>query len=272
MNKKYRNALIKMDVVPTKQNLDKLTVKERYKLNEIVQKEYGKEEFDYLTLNEPGSDTNSAFEYKSLKEWDFEDWKFQKEHKTIVPESYDYLYMPGIWFRALEINDFGKRRLTYGQLESARSFCFLKVLEKLDKKLDKEIPFLYSREYGVGMFSKIENSEYSSLNIGQKRCGGREKEREILEKKLKKYHEQIEKDVLELLKPYDGYTFRKVSDQPIYDHLDYFIFGGFNAAENTGFKSFFTDFYSMQQPVELLDIIIKSIYKKYKIKIFNSMS
>lgn len=268
MNKEYKNTLIAMDIVPTKKNFENLDVKQRYKFNEIIQKVYGEEAFDYLTLNEPGSDTKEAFEYKSLKEWDFEDWKFQKEHETIVPESYDYLYMPGIWFRALELNDFGKRKLTYGQLESARSFCFLKVLEKLDKKLDKEIPFLYSREYGVGMFSKIENSEYSLFNSGEKRCGGREKEREVLEKKVKGYHEQIEKDVLELLKPYDGYTFRKLSDQPIYDHLDYFIFGGFSAAENTSFKSFFKNFYSMQQPVELLNKIIKDVYKKYKEKIF----
>lgn len=269
MNKKYRNALIQMEIVPTKANLDKLDNKQRYKFNEILQKEYGDEKFDYFTLKEPGSDTKSAYEFSSLKEWDYEDWKFQKEHETIVPEVYEYLYMPGVWFRALELNDFGKRKLTYGQIESARSFCFLKILEKLDKKMNKEIPYLYSREYGVGMFSKIENSEYSLFNSGEKRCGGREVERYLLEKKIKEFHNQIEKDVLELLKPYDGYTFRKISNKPIFDHLDYFIFGGFTAAENTNFTTFFKDFYSMQQPVELLNKIIKDVYKKYKQEIFN---
>lgn len=269
MKKKYRDSLIKMNIVPTQQNLDKLTKKQLYKFNEINQKKYGKEEFDYLTLNEPGSDTKSAFDFNTLKDLDFDDWEFQKAHNTTVSESYDRLYMPGVWFRALEKSSIsGKRKLTYGQLESARSYCYGKVVEKLEKKLDKLIPFMFSKQYGESLFSDADERGYSTLNIGEKRCGGKEKERKELENKLRSFHNLIEIDILKMLEPYDGYTFRQVSDKPIFDHLDYFIIGGFTAAGQISFKTFFKNFYDLEQPIEILDNLIKVVCKKYKKELF----
>jgi hypothetical protein len=268
MKKIYRDALIAMNIVPTKKNLESLSPKDIYKFNELTQKEKGDEEFDYFTINEPFGSTEKVFEFANIKDFDFDDWKFQKENQTTVSEKYENLYLPGHWFRALELNDFGKRRLTYGQLESANSFCLIQVIEKLEKKLDKKIPFIFAREYGVGMFSPIEGSEYCSMNPSEKRCGGKELEREVLEKRIRELQPDIEKDILLALKDYEGYTFRRVSDKPLYDHLDMFLIGGFEAAEKISFKTFFKDFNRLEQPFELLKKTIKLIYKKYKKEIF----
>ena len=46
MKKEYIKALTKMNIVATKKNLKKLSLKKRYKLNEIIQKKRGKECFD----------------------------------------------------------------------------------------------------------------------------------------------------------------------------------------------------------------------------------
>lgn len=263
MKKIYIDSLIKMNIIPTQQNLDKLTIKQLYMFNELNQKKIGQEQYDYLTLNEFSADTKKVFEFNTLKDWDFDDWEFQKAHETTVSESYDRLYMPGIWFRALEKSYIsGKRQLTYGQLESARSYCYRKVIEKLENKLNKKIPFMFSKSYGESLFSN------NNLNQYEKRCGGKEVERKILEDKLRSLNHLIEEDILLMLKPYEGYAFREVSDRPIYDHLDYFIIGGFTAAEKISFKTFFKDFYDLEQPIEILKNLIKDVYKKYKKDIF----
>jgi len=173
--------------------------------------------------------------------------------------------MPGDWFRALELSEFGKnkRKLVYGHLESAHSYIYTEVLEKLEEAIEKEYPYIYVRPYGVSMFEDIPNSKYSRMTDTEKRAAGKEKELEFAQKRLVSLWDSIDVDIEKHIKKYSGYTFRKYSDKPVHDHLDFFIIGGFEAANDISFKSFFKDFYKRIQPVEVLDKIIDILIKKY---------
>jgi len=191
----------------------------------------GKKKYDYFEITEPGGE-EEIFEYKNLKEWDQANYEYQKKHKTLVREKYDQLYMPGDWFRALELNDFGKRELTYGQLESARNYVTLNAYEKLSDYIDFLYPSIHVRKYGTKMFEPTEDKRFSRLTDYEVRSAGNEEKRLEMEKKLRELYTEIENMAIFLLKPYKGYTFRKYSEGPKYDMLDLFIIGGFEAAEN----------------------------------------
>ena len=262
---KIETKILKKMKVKSK-NFDDLSEKEKYKFNTIRQKKIGKKEYDYFEITEPGGE-DKIFKYKNLKEWDKENYEFQKKHKTMVRENYDELYMPGDWFRALELNDFGKRELTYGQLESARSYVTLNAYEKLSDYIEYLYPSIHVRKYGTKMFEPTEDKKYSQLTDFEIRSAENEEKRKLIEKKLREFSNNIEETAISLLKPYKKYTFRKYSNKPRHDMLDKFIIGGFEAAENISFKTFFHNFVENQQPVEYLDKLIEIIYRKYKRKL-----
>jgi len=258
MNEK---KLLKKLGFPT--NFDKLTEEQRYKYNSVRQKKIGNKKYDYFEITEPGH-SKKIMKFKNIKDWDYKEYKFQKKHHTAVRPVYDQLYMPGSWFRVLELNDFGKRELTYGSLESARSFLFQLVFEKLNDLIDLKYPYIHVRPYGTKMFEKTEDKRFSIMTSYETRACGFEKERKELEKKLFELYNEIDDTIVSMLKPYQGYTFRKYSDTPKYDMLDSFIIGGFEAAEDISFKTFLKDFTKRQQPVEYLERIGEQIYRKYK--------
>ena len=182
--------------------------------------------------------------------------------------------MPGDWFRALELDSFGKRHLVYGQLESARSYLLTMVLDKLSEAIDRVYPSILIRPYGEKTFRPAEKKNGKTIsyymNDYEERACGNEEKRDILRKRLYSLTYEIEEDIIEGIKSYSGCTFRKYSEGPRYDMLDSFIIGGFEVAEQISFKNFFPKFVKFQQPIEYLDRIGHKIYKKYKRKLFSS--
>lgn len=259
MEKLFKKAL-KNAKLPLNTNVEELKGRDLFNFNKEYQLLIGNEEYDYLTIN-CFLDKETFFKSNTLKDFDYDDWKYQKEHGTLVRDEYDSLYLPGLFFRAMPFNMFNKRDLLYGQLESAQSYVTKNVIEKLENKLSKIYPFLYVTEYGKSIF----NDEYT-----EKRAGGFEKERSIIEEKIRNRERDIQSFVILELEKYSDYTFIDYSDKPKTDHLDIYIIGGFKAAEQINPKSFFKDFTKKQQPVELLEKEIKKIYKIFKKEIFRN--
>jgi hypothetical protein len=257
--KKYNKNVLNTTIIGKKKIYFK-----KYKLDEINykrQKRIGKKEFDYFTIHDHFDNGWDIFSM-TVKDWDFKDWQYQKDHETTVQETYENLYMPGIWFRAIELNDFNKRILIYGQLMSAQLFCENMINEKLGKRIDELIPVIYVRTYGKGIFSiETDDEGVSSLNIGEKRCGGRESESNELYKKLRAFQTEIIKDIQLKLKPYENFTFRIKGEG--FDTIEYFLFAGIKAAEEVRYEKFFNDFYEKLQPGELLENLCAEIVNKY---------
>ena len=157
----------------------------------------------------------------------------------------------------------------YGQLESARIYVSLNAYEKLEDYIDSIYPTIYIRKYGTKMFEPTENKKLYKMTDFELRSAGNEERRLQMTKKLQELYPEIEDMAIKLLKPYKGYTFRKYSKTPRYEMLDLFIIGGFEAAENISFKTFFLDFVERQQPVEYLDKLVEVIYRKFKKKLTN---
>jgi len=289
MDKLTIKILKKMNIKPTEKAFDKLTKKETYKYNVYRQKFIGKKAYEYFTLNEPGSILNKIFKFNNIKDWDEDNFHFQeKSRKEAIDEqrkwqkkrgekltkkykvkNYTSLYMIGNWFRAIEKVEYSQRKsFLYGQIESASSYVFIEVLEKLEDIINTKYPSILAKPYGTAMFESIPNSKHSKLADYETRAAGKEKELLQAENILRNLHEKIENDVLDRIKPYSGYTFRKYSEGSKYDQLDNFIIGGFEAAKDISFKTFFHDFYKRRQPVEVLDNLIIELTEKYKTYLF----
>ncbi len=211
-------------------------------------------EFDYFLITDSIDSTN-IFNL-SLKEIDFKDYVFQKENKTLVPEKYN-LYLPGIFFKALEIDMFLKRKIVYGSLISARAFIFNELEIALNKKIDKKIPFIFETKYGESFFNK---NNY--IKMPNKKCFGLENKRVKLDKKIRNllyFNKKLEKDIDKITKKYENITFKKHKYE-----TTYFIIGGVKAAENINLKSFFNDFYKLEESFIWLKKDIKKLIKKYK--------
>lgn len=260
MDKNKKKILKKMNLEETQETLNSLKGKELDTFNFHYQKIKGKEEYDYITINN-FSKENAVEKFENILEFDQADWAFQKEHLTMVRENYDSLYLPGIWFRAVPFNFLGKRALLYGQLESARSYMLREIFELIRKKIDKKYPSLYIHEYG-------KNALMSETEI---RACGFEKERTLLLTELHRLNNEIENEIIEIVKKFENYTFTKESKDPIMNGLTVYIFGGMKSAESTRLKSFFKDFIEKEQPIQVLEKIIKKLSKKYfkKIKYFS---
>lgn len=259
MDKDKKKILKKMNLDQTQEVLNSLQGKELDTFNFHYQKIKGKEEYDYISINN-FSKENAVEKFKTILDLDKDDWAFQKEHLTIVRDTYDSLYLPGIWFRAVPFNFIGRRELLYGQLESARSYMLRKIHELITKKIDKKYPSIYIHEYSKSFMT----------SEAQIRACGFEKERHLLLSSLNKINDELENELIEVLKEFDKYTFKKESKDPIMNGLTIYIFGGIKSAETTRLKSFFKDFTDKEQPVKVLDKIIKKLSKKYfkKIKDF----
>jgi len=246
-----------------KKKSDNLSEEEWYKVNDfLLKKKKDLKKHDYFILNDYGVNEN-IFSFKNIKDWDYDNWVFQKEAGTLVRDNYDQLYMTDTWFRARPKEELrNKREFIYGNLVSARGYILDKVYEKLEESIERKYPCIYVRKYGTPMFQKIKNSKYSTFSETEKRCAGKEKERSDLDKKLISIYKNIEDTIIQNLKPYEGYTFKETPDKQ-YDMYNYII-GGFEAAENISFKTFFKDFQEKEQPVQVLKNIAENVYRKYK--------
>lgn len=271
MKKEQIMILKKIGLKPSKKNLEKLDGENLYKYNTLMQKLKGKKEFDYFSIIEYGISSEDIFEkYKNIKEWDLENYLFQKEHETMVRDEYDSLYLSATLFRAIEKQEFSdNKELIYGNLESARSYIFEKIYRKLEKEIQNKYPYIYVQSYKEPTFKKIKGKKLYEMADTELRAGGKEKELSDIKKRLRELYNNIEDDIVFELNKFSGYTFKKYGKGSRFDRLDTFIVGGFEAAENISFKTFFNDFYLRLQPIELLKKPTKKILKKYKKILFS---
>jgi hypothetical protein len=273
LTKDIKKILISMKKKPTKKSIDNLTEEELYIYNEHKLKYYGDlynlKKYDYFSFNEPGSEKTKIKKFKNLKEWDIKEWKFQKKYNPDLFKEYNKLYMIGSWFRiySKRLYFLKKKELIYGQLESATSFITNEVTEKLNDYLNKTIPNEYYTPFNKTMFEKKnKDDKFYTMSDSILRAGGKEKEYLYFRKLINECYYDIEKEVLNELKNYEGCTFRKLSDKKI--DLDFFLIGGITAAENITFKNFMFKFHEYEQPFGIIENIIEKMYLFFKNYIF----
>lgn len=228
--------------------------------NAFYQRKIGNPDYDYLTLNGYRELTDYS---KSIKDVDYEDYLFQKEHLTEVRPTYDTLYLPEIYFRAIYFpHEFSKsKEFFYGSLISAREYGLNFVFDKLLKKIDKKYPFIYKRK----PLEKTDEGFYS-MDFEVK-AAGKEVERKELINLLYSLRKDIENDVIDAIKPFSSFTFIRYPKDKHIDGNKLFIIGGFVAAENIFYQSFFNDFFEKEQHIDVLNNSLKTVYKKYKNKL-----
>lgn len=279
--KKYQKKILKkMGLKQDYKTYDNLSPKQINRYNWFRQKMKGKKKYDYMEITEPGSFKRPIHKYKNLMEWDKRNFDFQekwrkKDHKKMRQNNpelpkyekarYTDLYMRGDWFRLLEKQTYGKRKLVYGSLESANSYVFSAILDRLEEEVSKEIPILIVQK------NRERDKKTGLIRVEiETRTGGRDKELAELNKRREEAQEDIFEDVLEELKGMENWTFKKEEEPDRKDELNYhYIIGGIEAAREISFRNFLKEFEKREQPIGILDNIIEKLFKEYRKKIFD---
>jgi len=186
--------------------------------------------------------------YKNYLKWDKENFKFQKEHKTILPNKYD-LYSQGDFFEFKEIDFLKKEVITQGLLISKIFHIKNEIDYLFFKELDKKYPSLIINHFDSNQKEKCLNG-----------CKKRNKAIKYYGKNYLKIIKLIRKETKYL----DKYTFRKNSKKS-YD-TNYFIIGGKSVAKKIIFKNFSETFEENQLSYKHIEQEIKKIFKFLKRK------
>jgi len=227
-------------------------------------KKKSRKEFNYLCSNE--FDILKDYN-KTIFDIDFADWKYQKKNKTIVRDNYDSLYMPHINIEAFVRTKYSlSRDYVSGNIESARSYLFNSLLEKLENELNKKFPTLLMIQY------KKLNNKNTELIFEHRSCGFELEYKKIYKFLHTKFIYHIDDYIVEnVLKNINEYTFIKTETYPV-NILEYkYIIGDIKVAKQITLKSFFQDFEKFQQPIEYLYKIEKKVFKKLKKAFLNQM-
>jgi hypothetical protein len=258
LKKKRKSQKEYLDVAILKEmNLKKkntwydLTPKQQDKYSEINLLRTAKEKFDYLKLN--GIYTKDFFKFKSILEFDYSDWKYQKKSETMVRQNYDDLYLENILFNAAPFSISHKRTFINGNLLSARYYILEKVLEKFENRLEQKYPSIFFSPYN-------DNNNFNSYEM---RSLGNEEIRNKIEIYLFIYLRKAIDDYLILFKDkIDTATFLVHEDNILSDAIgtDIYIIGGKKVASKIKPKTFFYDFQEYIQPSGYLDIKIEEIF------------
>jgi len=227
---------------------------EKYKISLKIQKKvgYGADKF---TLNEYAINPVDLSKYKNLKEWDKEQYIYQKKHgQTHLDKKYK-IYMFGDWCRLIE-----NKKLIYGSLFSLSSYIFDNVCEELNRFEEGLYP--HKTKFS---FVKNKNDKYSTMKTKTK-AYGKEKELkqfssfkmkfeyEILAPKIKKY----------ILKNIENRTYRIVDKKETFDNFHLFLFSDKSALKNCRFDSFLSDFNKLKRDDRELKVIEKKFIKYAK--------
>jgi hypothetical protein len=238
---------------------DLLSDYEKYRISLKKQKKigFGKDKF---TLNEFGIRPPKLKRYKNIKQWDKEQYKYNKKHgQTHLDKSYK-IYMFGDWCRLIE-----NKKLIYGELLSLSSYVFDEVSQKLSKFEDGLYPHSFDFKF-IKEKKKRKNpltgkfEYFSTLETNTKAYGKEEElerfskfktkfEYEILQPKIKKY----------ILKNFKNRTYRIVQKKETFDNFHIFLFSDKDALKNCSFNNFLNDFNSLQRD----DIELKKVREKF---------
>lgn len=233
---------------------------EIYSINLKLQKRVGFGN-DKFSLQEFGDDFDIS-KYKHLKEWDKEQYIYQKKHgQTHLDGSYK-IYLFGDWCRFIE-----NKKLIYGMLLSLSSYIFEQVTDNL-LKFENE---LYPHE--LTTTSKkckkkrrnplTKKKEYFYTMDFSTQAYGREKELEELQKFIRKFeyeilYPKIKKYVAKHLK---NRTYGIVDKKDTFDNFHQFLFSDKEALKNCTFENFLDDFNALKRDTRDLKQIKKKFVK-----------
>ncbi len=242
---------------------DLLSDYEKYSINLKQQKQvgYGKYKF---SINEYGEHYNIA-KYKNLKEWDKEQYLYQKKHgQTGLDDKYK-IYLFGDWCRLIE-----NKKLIYGSLLSVSGYLLEQVTYKIiklvnelyphtvkmkskknDKKqinpLTKKKEYFYTVDFITKAYGKEEKLKKLESSV-------REFEQDILYPKIKRY---VQKNL-------KNRTYRVVNKSTAFDNYHLFLFGDKHALKNCTFYNFLADFDELKRDAKDLEKIEQKFFKYSK--------
>ena len=236
---------------------------ERYRLNLKIQKQigFGKNRF---TFEEYGLSKDIS-KYKNLKEWDKEQYTYQKKHGQTNLDSTYNIYLFGDWCRFIE-----NKKLIYGMTLSTHGYIFDQVVDKLMKFENSLYP------HTVDIISKKKKKKLKNPLTKKKEhfytmdfkthAYGREEELE----KLKKFIMNFEHEVLYpkikkyVAKHLNNRTYRVVEKKETFDNFHQFLFSDQEALANITFNNFLSDFNKLKRDSHDLKKIEKKFVKYSK--------
>ena len=225
----------------------------------------GKKKLNYIRSN----DLKKYIENSStLLEFDYDEFEYQRlagtqmfsSEELMNKKAYHTLYLPDIYLEGYVKTKYDMfRRYVSGSIQSARFHILERVSERLTEYLDKKIPKLFQCIYEP-------TPSGGSICHFDNRYFGKKKEHENVAKFLRDLQGDIEKDIVEnYLEDISLCVFKQEDQEPyaVEPHT-IFIIGGVLAAENIVVKNFFEDFADLEESLQVLRNIEKTLYKKYK--------
>jgi len=236
---------------------------EIYSINLKLQKRVGFGS-DKFSLQEFGDDFDIS-KYKHLKEWDKEQYIYQKKQGCIHLDDSYKIYLFGEWCRFVE-----KKKLVYGMLLSLSSYIFEQVTDNLLKFENELYPHKITttskkcKKKQTNPFTK--KKEYFYTMDFRTQSYGRENELEELKKFIRKFeyeilYPKIKKYVATHLK---NRTYRVVDKKETFDNFHQFLFSDKEALKNCTFENFLDDFNALKRDTKDLKAVEKKFVKYAK--------
>ncbi|NOQ29680.1 MAG: hypothetical protein GQ570_01020 [Helicobacteraceae bacterium] len=236
---------------------------EIYTINLKVQKKigFGKNKF---TLEEYRSSFDVS-KYKSLKEWDKEQYIYQKKRgQTNLDEQYK-IYLFGDWCKLIE-----NKKLIYGTILSVHTYIYDQVIDELMKFENHLYPHTIDttsqKEDKKRTNPLTKKKEYFYTMDFTTKAYGRERKLKKLQKfistfKYKILYPKIKEYVSNHLK---NRTYRIVNKKDTFDNSHQFLFSDKQALKNCTFKNFLTNFNELKRDTKDLKDIEKKFIKYSK--------
>ena len=240
----------------------------RYTIQLQVQKETGFGNYKF-SIEEYGSSSYLS-KYRNLREWDKEQYAYQKKHgQTNLDDKYK-IYLFGDWCRLIE-----NKKLIYGILLSVNGYIYEQVTNKLMKFENELYPHTLdvksTKEHKKRKNPLTKKKEYFYTMDFTTKAYGREKELEELKSFIRTFetetlYPKIKKYVAKNLQ---NRTYRIVDKNNTFDNYHQFLFTDQQALGNCTFENFLGDFNELRRDnTELKEVEKKFVKyaKKYILK------
>ena len=244
---------------------DLLNDYEKYRVLLKNQKKVGFGE-DKFTINEYGSSNKKLAKYKHLKQWDKEQYIYQKSHgQTHLDENYR-LYLFGDWCRFIE-----NKKLIYGEIFSVHSYIADKVSERLRAFEQGLYPhttkFKYLKDKKKSKNSLTSKKEYFSTLKIKTKAYGKEKELKAFSKFMMIFEQEILRPKIKeyVLENLSNRTYRVIYKKETFDNFHQLLFSDNKALKNCHFKTFLNDFNQLKRDNRELKMVEKHFLNMLKI-------
>jgi len=246
---------------------------ERYRVQRKHQKRVGFGQ-DKFTITEYGSSNQNLSQYKNLKQWDKEQYTYQKAQGQSHLDKKYKLYLFGDWCRLIE-----DKKLIYGTIFSVHGYIFDRVTERLGH-FEKGL-YPHKTKYKFVKNKKKANNvvtgkkEHFYTMKSKTKAYGKEQELEAFKKFMIHFEYEILYPKIKncILKHFTSRTYRIVQKEDTFDNSHLFLFSDKEALKQCHFESFLSDFNRLRRDERELKAIEKKFYqyaKHYVMKNFKS--